>query len=270
MPSWVNGIGQTLGDSLVTGRPLLTSLTTYFVSSATGDDTNNNGLDPDSPFATTAKVITTAAGAAVILVYLSGHTETFTATVTPVAGSIFVGAGSSGGLPTVKLKMNASNTTLFTCSAAGVQLRNVWIQANQVASNVARVKLTGINCLVKGCYFECAALDNAAGVEIGTGGGGSAVNNTTFISTAVLNTAKPTSGLLVSAALTDIDLDGCVFDEGTLGFTTSALNTSATITRMSGAISLLHGANASLGSATGFIMPGTVTGAGQISYAGGA
>ena len=270
MPQWPNGVGQTLGDSLVTGKPLITSYTTYFVSSATGDDTNNNGLDPDSPFATTAKVITTAAGAAVILVYLSGHAETFTTTVTPVAGSIFVGAGSSGGLPTVKLKMNASNTTLFTCSAAGVQLRNLWFQGNLVASNVARVKVTGINGLVSGCYFECGALDNAAGLEFGTGGSGSIVQNTTFVSTAVAVTAKPTSGLLVSAALTDIGVLGTVFDEGALGYTTSAFNTSATISRLRADFSLKNGANVSLGAATGFIMPGTVTGSSSISYSGGA
>lgn len=273
MANWPNGLGQSLGDSLVTGKPLMTSYTTYFVSSVTGTDGGaNNGLDPDAPAATIGAVLTAAgvAGVTPIVVCLSGHTETMTSTLTPTIGTIIVGAGSSGGLPTVKLTMNASNTILFTCSAAGIQLRNLWFRTNSVASNVARVKLTGINGLVKGCYFECAALDNAAALEIGTGGSGSMVNGTTFVSTAVLNTGRPTSGLSVTAALTDLDFDGCVFDEGTLGFTTTAFIASATITRMSGAISLLRGANASLGAATGFIMPSTVTGAGQINYSGGA
>ena len=271
MPQWPQGIGQSLGDQLVTAHPLLTSMTTYFVDSATGNDTNGTGLDPNSPFATIGKAITVGAASAIIIVCLSGHTETVTTTLTPTAGTIIVGAGASGSQPTVTLTMNASNTVLFTCSAAGVQLRNLWFATNSVSSNVARVKFTGINGLVSGCYFECAGNDAAAAVEFGTGGSGGSCQDSTFISTAASLTAKPTYGMLVSAALTDINMDNVAFSDGSFGFSSFALAATATITRMRAEnISLLLGANASLGSSTGIFMPTVTTGAISIAYAGGA
>lgn len=270
MAQWPSGIGQTLGDSLVTGRPLVSSYTAYFVNSVGGDDTNNTGLDANNPFATLSKAVSAAATATVtpIIVLMSGHTETMTSTVTPSVGTIIVGGGASGGLPTVKLKMNASNTIMLTCSAAGVQVRNVWFQSNVQASNVARVKFTGINGFISGCYFECGQLDNAAGLEFGTGGSGGISQSCTFISTAALTTGKPTSGLLVSAALTDIAVLAGSFSDGVFGFTTNAFHTTATITRLRADFALLLGANASLGSATGYAMV-TSTGSGALSYPGG-
>lgn len=274
MPSWVNGLGQTLGDALVTARPLLTSYTTYFVNSATGTDGGaNNGLEPDAPAATIGAVLTAAGVAAVtpIVVLMSGHTETLTSTLTPTAGTIIVGGGLSGGLPTVKLKMNASNTILFTCSAAGVQLRNVWIQSNQVASNVARVKFTGTGGLVSGCYFECGATDNAAAVEFGATSSNGRCETSSFISTVTTNTTRPSYGLLVSSAVSDIGVIGCSFSDGTLGFSQKALAFTATVTRARvEGLSLLLGASASFGATTGVVLPSTVTGGGVISYTGGA
>lgn len=271
MPSWPSGIGQSLGDALVTGKPLLTSYTAYFVSSVTGN-TAYSGLDPDVPKATIAQAIATASGASVtpIIVCLSGHTEVLTTTMTPAAGTILVGAGASGGLPTVKLAMNASNTTYLTCSNAGVQVRNIWFQANQQSSNVSKVKFTGINGYISGCYFEENGNDTAAGLEFGTGGSGGFARNCTFISTATAQATLPSSGLLVSAALTDIAIEGCSFSEGTYGYSTQALSFTATVTRLRGELdSLLLGANATLGATTGIFMPTTVTGAGTISYTGG-
>lgn len=275
MPSWPSGIGQTLGDQLVTAAPLMTSYTTYFVYSTTGSDTTNTGLDPDSPFATISKAITTA-GAACVIVCLSGHTETLTTTLTPAAGTLIVGAGSTSDslgntVPTVKLTMNASNTRYFTCSAAGVQLRNIWFEENLQSSNVSKVTFTGINGACIGCYFEENGNDTSAGLEFGTGGSGGRCENTTFISTAASVSSKPSSGLLVSAALTDITLKNVTFSEGTYGYSTSALSLTSAVTRLDAEnISLLLGANASLTTSTGVFMPVTVTGAGTIAFAGGA
>jgi hypothetical protein len=257
----------------VTGSPLLTSYTTYFVSSVTGSD-SNSGLDPNFPMATLGVALLAAAGAVVtpIVVLLSGHDQTLTAGITPVAGTIIVGAGSSGGKPTAKLTMNLSNTTMLTLSAAGVQLRNVWIKPNLISNNVARIKVTGAGCYIKGCYFECgSSLDAAAALEVGTGGNNSVISGNTFISTAAVTTSKPTYGFLVSAAVSDMFLLNNTVSEGTVGFGTLAVSFGATVTRLTcEPITPLLGANMTFGSSTGFVMPSGATGASTISYAGGA
>lgn len=273
MPSWPNGIGQSLGDTLVTERPLLTSFTTYFVSSVTGSDTNG-GLDPNYPFATLGAALLAAVGAGVtpIAVLLSGHNETLTLSLTPTAGTIIVGAGSSGGLPTAKLTPNLSNATMLILSSAGVQLRNIWVKTNAQASNVARVKVTGASCLVRGCYFECgSSLDAAAALEAGAGANNLTVQSTTIVSTATLTTSKPTYGFLGSAAVSDMALESLTLSEGTVGFGTLALSLTATVTRLRvESMSPLLGANATFGAATGFVMPTSTTGASTVSYSGGA
>lgn len=269
MPQWISGIGQNLGDLLVTQGPLITSYSVAFVNSAMGNDTYD-GTDVDTPFATLAHAITSESGTAGIIVLMSGHTETLTGTITPPAGTIIVGAGSSGGKPTVKLKLNAAATAMVTCSNAGVQLRNIWFQASQQTNATSKVKFTGINGLVSGCYFECGATDTGANIELGTGSSGTRVENTTIISTATTVTAQPQYGLNASAALTDIDIIGCVFSGGTSGFSSWALNLSSVVTRQRvEGLSLLLGADAIFGSSTGIVMPTTVTGSSRISYSGG-
>lgn len=270
MPSWPNGYGLGLGDQLVSAKPLMTSMTTYFVSSLVGSD-SNDGLDPDTAYATLGKAITVAAGNASIIVLMSGHTQTLTTTVTPTAGTIIVGAGSSGGKPTVKLTMNAAATTIFTCSNAGVQIRNIWFPSNAQTNSASRVKFTGINGRMVGCYFECAGTDTGASVELGTGGSGGTIKDTTFISTTTSATSLPAAGLSVTAALTDISIDGCVFNEGTNGFNGVALSLGSTVTRLRAEnLSFINGSSALFGAAAGIVTPTTVSGAGSISYSGGA
>lgn len=270
MPSWPNGYGQSLGDRLVTSRPVMTSYITYFVSSTSGSD-SNDGLDPDTAFATLAHAISVAAGNTTVIVLMSGHTETLTATLTPTAGTIIVGAGSSGGKPTVKLKMNAAATIMFTCSNSGVQIRNIWFQSNQQTNSSSRVKFTGINGRVIGCYFECAATDTGASLEFGTGGSGGTVKDTTFISTATVTSALPAAGLTVTAALTDISIDNVTFNEGSVGFNGVALSCSATVTRLRAEdLAFVNGSSALFGASTGIVTPTTTTGGASISYSGGA
>ncbi len=270
MPNWPQGLAQTLGDILVTGSPLITSFTTYFVSSVTGSD-SNDGTDPSTPFATYGAADTALGGSPGIIVLLSGHTEILTATITPAAGQIIVGAGASGGVPTVKLQLNAAATIMVTASNAGVQLRNIWFKDNVQNNTAAKVKFTGINGLVSGCYFECGPHDtSAANVEFGAGASGSRAENCTFVSTATVATTKPFSGLSVTSALTDISVYNTVFDGGTYGFSNYALLASSAPTRSRFEnFSLLRGADAIFGATTGFVLPTTVTGGSRISYSGG-
>ncbi len=266
MATWPEGLGQSLGDVLVTGSPLLTSFSVSFVDSVNGNDTND-GRDPNNAFATLSHAVTAESGTAGIIVLMSGHTEVMTATVTPPAGCIIVGAGSSGGRPTVKLSMNASNTIMVTASNAGVQLRNIWFQTNAQASNVARVKFTASSGLVSGCYFECGNNDSGAGVEVT--GNDFTLQDSTFISTGTTVASRPLSGLFVSSAVSDLAITNCVFSDGTRGFSAVACNCVNTVTRLRVEnLSLLLGANATFGSSTGFVIPSSATGASTISYTG--
>lgn len=269
MPQWPTGLNQNLGDLLVTQGPLITSYAVSFVNSATGSD-SYDGSDADTPFATLAHAISNEGGSAGIIVLMSGHTETLTGTITPQAGTIIVGAGSAGGKPTVKLKLNAAATVMVTCSAAGVQLRNIWFQANQQTNASSKVKFTGINGLVSGCYFECGATDTGANLDLGAGSSGTRIDSSTFISTAASVAAQPLYGLNASGAVTDVDIVGCVFSGGSSGFSSWALNLSAVVTRMRvEQLSLLLGADAIFGGSTGVVMPITTTGSSRVSYSGG-
>ena len=268
MATWPHGLGQSLGDILVTGIPLLTSYSVAFVDSVNGNDTND-GKDPNNAYATLAHAVTAESGIAGIIVLMPGHNEVMTATVTPPGGTIIVGAGSSGGKPTVQLQMNASNTVMITGSAPGVQVRNIWFKSNAQNSNVARVTLSGLGGMVCGCYFECGNNDQAAGLEIT--GNAVTVKDSTFISTGTSVASRPLSGLFVSGTCSDLYILNCVFSDGTRGFSAVACNVANTVTRLKVEnLSLLLGANATFAGSTGFVIPSLATGASTVSYTGAA
>ena len=268
MPSWPNGLGQNLGDQLVVERPLLTSYKVSFVSSVTGSDTNT-GKDPDSAFATLAHAVVDESGNAGIIVLLSGHTETMTSAITPPAGTIIVGAGSSGGFPTVKLTMNNPNTAMVIAGANGLQLRNIWFRPNLQDSNVSRVLFTAADGLVSGCYFECGGHDLAGGVEVSTGGNNTTIDGCTFISTATSPSVRPSNGIQISANVNDLTVTNCIFSEGSNGYSGNAFNCNVTVSRLRGEnLSFLLGADALIGaSTTGIFMPTTTTGSSIVTWA---
>lgn len=269
MPQWPNGLGQNLGDQLVTERPLHTNYKVSFVSSVTGSDTNT-GKDPDAAFATLGHAVTDEGGTAGIIVLLSGHTETMTAAVTPPAGTIIVGAGSSGGRPTVKLTMNNPNTAMVIASANGVQVRNIWFCPNLQDSNISRVLfLSGADGLVSGCYFECGGHDLAGAVEVSTGGNNVTIDGCTFISTATSSAVRPSNGIQVSANVADLTVTNCIFSEGSNGYSGNAFNCNVTVTRLRGEnLAFLLGADALIGaSTTGIFMPTTTTGSSIVTWA---
>ncbi len=273
MPTFFNGIGETTGDTLATAEPLITSGNIWFVYSTTGvNDVSPRGLSRTEPLATLAQAITNSSNGDII-VLLDGHTETIaTGGLTISKNLIIVGSGSSSGLPTVKLTPFGEDAVMFTISGAAVQLRNIWFEERTVDSTTnATISVTGANFQMIGCYCQLGQYDYAT-LSLGSGADRARLVNTTFISTATSLTAQPDTGLVVAAAISDLDIDGCVFSNGTHGFSSAyALTASAAaITRLRAqSLSMLLSANATFHTSTiGHVNVQTSTGNGHVLWTG--
>ena len=120
-----NGCGESTGDELCTSRPLLlpTSNSVWYVNSATGTDAvSPAGKNREKPLATLAQAITNAQ-ANDIIVLMDGHAESTTSFMTlSTAGVKIVGAGSSGGIPTVTFTFGTGGG--ISLDGAGNEIRN--------------------------------------------------------------------------------------------------------------------------------------------------
>lgn len=272
MPTFFGGIGESTGDTLATAEPLITSGNIWFVLSTTGvNDVSPRGLSRTEPLATLAQAITNSSNGDII-VLLDGHTETIaTGGITISKNLVILGSGSSGGLPTVKLTPFGEDAVMFTISGAAVQLRNIWIEERTVDSTTnSTIVVTGANFQMIGCYCQSGQYDYAS-LELASGADRARIVNTTFISTATSLTAQPNYGMIVSAAISDLDLDGVVLSNGTSGFSSAyALSVGAAITRLRAqSLSLLLSANATIhASSIGHVNVQTSTGNGHVVWAG--
>lgn len=263
------GIGGSLGDSLVTARPLRMSGNVWYVKSGTGADAASPaGQQRERPLATLAQAHTNAAAGDVI-VLLDGHTETLAATQTfNKAGITLVGEGSSSGVPTVTFVQNHATNSIFNVTAAGVKMRNIKLAESLISTLNPRVTWSGANGEIRGCYFACGSQDGATTVQLSTGASSFLLHSSTFVSTTALGTSRPGAGFLVANALSDIDIFNCVFDSGAHGFAGIALSapaldlSAAAITRLRiEALSILRGADYSINaSTTGYVNVQTATG----------
>lgn len=267
-----NGIGDTLGDQLATCRPLYTSGSVWYVSSAIGVDAGSPaGKNREKPLATLAQAITNAADNDIISL-LSGHTETTTAGYTVNKKLTIVGSGSSGGKPTVKLNMNLVAGTLMTVSATNVELRNIWFPTS-ASVNSNRIVVSAALFRMKGCYVECGPNDNH-GVSLAAGADSARFVNSTFISVATSITLQALGGLQLAATVNDLELDGMVFSSGTVGFSNGGVSyafnsNGATINRLKAEnVSLLLGADVNLSGVgtSGFFNSQLVTGGSRVDF----
>jgi hypothetical protein len=258
-----NGIGETLGDQLVTGRPLTTTGSVYYVSSATGDPTYT-GLNKERPLATLSSA-QSAASDGDIIVLLDGHTETYTGALTITKKLTIVGSGSSNGVPTCSFGMNADATLwTITSAAAGIQIRNVKFRTNLVSSTAQRIDTDAANGVFAGCYFEMSGFDQGPGLFIGTGTASVRVEETTFVSTATSIPTAPAAGLRTEGTTTDLWIVGCTFDGGAYGWSGYAYDELGAATRRRGEqVSLIRGSDANLhaSSVQSYWMPTTTSGA---------
>lgn len=259
-----NGIGGTAGDSLATDGPLQTSGDVWYVDSVTGND-SNDGRSRLEPFATLSQAVTDAASDDII-VLLASHAETLTSAQTISERLTIVGEGTTTTMP--KLTNNQAAGQLITIASADVQLRNIWFEEDSQANSAVRVSSASARTALIGCYFEANATQNAAVVQVNTGASDLLVKNCTFISTATADDDAPVIALEITAATSEVDIEGTVFSGGTQGWKDFALKASAAaITRVRmETCSFLLGADAAFhASSTGYLQPSTTTGAVRIN-----
>lgn len=248
--TYPSGAGESLGDSFVTSSPLVTTGYVWWVNSATGADAASpRGRDRTRPLATLGQAYTNAA-AGDIIVLMDGHAETLTGALTLAKdGLIIVGAGSSGGLPTVKLTNDQAAGSLLVVSSHATQIKNIWFEENAQTCATRRVSIAGDGARLVGCYFQCGATDTGAAVELS--GGYPTIRSCTFVSTATALASQPSTGILLDTAISGPVIEDSTFDAGTAGFSgfhairnTSAIITGGIITN----VTLLRGADVLLDS----------------------
>jgi hypothetical protein len=211
--------GESLGDSLITNSPIYTSGYIWYVSSAIGvDAASPRGRDRTRPLATLAQAHTSASDGDII-VLLDGHTETLTAAVTVSKRVKIVGAGRSGGKPTVKLTNNQASGSLLIFSGNHAQIRNVWIEEDAQSNDTTRISVTGDYFHMVDCYVESNSTSGGvAAVTISSSAQTPMVSGSTFISTATALTGQPYSGIEMAGAVDGLRLSGVIFDGGTKGY----------------------------------------------------
>lgn len=222
------GAGGTVGGAYATDTNLYvndggSAGNIWYVHATTGSDSAApQGLSRYNPLATIAQAITNAA-AGDIIVCLDGHAEAPAAAIALSKELVLVGEGSSAGVPTVTLTVGHASNNLVEVTAAHVVIQNIKFKPRSAGAGTgAYVLANGAGLLVDDCYFELNGYSEGYGISIGNNGYGLRLRNTTFVSTATVNTDLPTpalyAGLLSGPA---IELEGCVFDNGTVGFETS-------------------------------------------------
>ena len=266
-----NGVGATLGDSLVVNSPLEFNGNIWYVDSATGADAASpKGRNRNAPLATLDQAVTNSA-AGDMIVLMDGHAETITSAVAVNKSLTIVGAGQSSGKPTVKLTNNQAAGAVLTCTGSDVQVRNIWFPTNTQACSARRVTTSGGNYFrMIGCYFEFGANDDASG--LGLAGTTVEIRNTTFVVTATDNTAQPDTAVDLSGTVSAIIMEGVVFDGGEAGFSdyfAMDLSDSAVTSFYLENLSLLNGADIKvLAASEGYVNVGTSGGGARVDWCG--
>lgn len=267
----VCGIGADTGPAIAIEQPVYLSGNVWYVDSVTGTDAASPvGKDRKRPLATLGQAITNSLDGDVI-VMLKTHAETFTAVVTLSTKRLkFIGEGKNSGNPMVKLTLNHATAKLFDCTVRQ-EFYNVWFNEPQVPATGNIISLATENgSIISECYFECGANNDGTCVDVVADG--TRIDNTTFISTAVLSTAVPREGLAVAGDYTR--MDGVTFDGGSFGFANATSEPYAYEDGAAGnllftylGISLLRGADMSItATATGFLATPTCTGGARVDW----
>ncbi len=263
-----NGIGESLGDQLITGKPLFASGQVWYCNFATGTDAASpQGLNPQAPLQTLAQAITNAADNDIIVLLAS---ETLTVAVTVSKKVAIVGTGTSAGIPSTSIITNAAAAATLAITTSAVELRNLKFPTNTQANSSDRLAVSGSDFRMVGCYVECSGTDEGDTLSLDAGADRARIANTTFISTATSAADLPKSAIVNSAAIADLELDGLVVSGGTVGFSSQfAVDLSAAaVTRVKGqSISLLLGADMKLhASSTGWINTQNSSGAARLEW----
>lgn len=264
-----NGIGGTApGDSLDLARPLQTTGNVWYVSSLVGiDAATPAGQNREKPLATLAQAVTNALDDDII-VFLPGHTQTLVAVQVLAKRLTLIGEGTTAGKPAVSFLINNAASSAISMIATNCELRNIYFPPSVQLNTTERVVIGATDCVVKGCYFECGATDNAA--ALGIVSARPRVEDTTFISTATLSTAQPKMAILGAAAIVDFVINNVTVSAGTVGFSNyAAIDVSGfAATRVKWQnMNLLLGSDVAMGAAaTGRVNVQLATGGSRVSW----
>lgn len=268
MRAYPNGLGGTLGDSLVTQKGLhKLGGEVWYLDSVTGND-SNDGRERGLPLATLAQAQTNASNGDIIDI-LSTHTETLTGALTISKRILLVGEGDASGKPTAQFKNNQAAGKLFVITATNVEIRNLLFPENVQACSAVRIDVQADGFRMRGSRMECGENDNAAALLL-TSGDQPEIDTSTFISTAT--STAPGSGIQLGGTITNAKMDGTVFDGGTIGFNLGrGFDANANnLTRFRfESLSLLNGADMHLTAAsTGYVSVPTASGGAIIDPSG--
>ena len=154
-PNGVTSFGLPIIPAIT---PNITTGNIFFVNSATGANTADQGKSPSTPFDTIEYAIgkCTASNGDVIYV-MPGHTEAIAAAggiAADVAGISIIGLGNGSLRPTITL--GTATAASFTVSAANVTIDNLLFTS--ALDNVATVfTVSAKDCTIKNCEFRDAS-----------------------------------------------------------------------------------------------------------------
>jgi hypothetical protein len=227
---YANGTGGTSGGDLSTVAPFHASGDVWYVHSGTGSDAASpRGKDRSRPLATIAQAITNSTTNDTI-VLLAGHSQTVAATATLLAGQNVIGEGSGSSRPS--MTFSGAGAHLFTASNAGVWIDNIVMTVTGAGSTMIGISAAGHR--ITNCQFNCDSNAAAGLFFANTSANNTVVENCTFTSSGTSFATQGASGLLISAAITDLFLKNVVFEGGTYAWSDYALKGSAAVTRFRG------------------------------------
>ncbi len=227
--------GGTSGARLATRSPLAMSGRIWYVCNATGangaDAASPAGQQRSRPLLTTVQAVTNSSAGDTIQ-FLEGHAESLSANVTiSKAGLHFISEGTSA--TRARFTVTAAITGGFAIGAAGVWVENISF-LGATAAGVSMSIATSVGSQVVNCSFECSGFAAGATVSVGATCSQLRFVGCSWTSTAVNATSRPGNGLLLTSAITDLELVSCSFAGGTYGWADYALEAQGAVTRLVG------------------------------------
>lgn len=262
----IDGIGGSVGDRLVTERPLYMSGNVWYVNFATGTDAASPaGKERLKPLKTLSQANTNASDGDTI-VFLSGHAEVLSGAITLTKELILVGEGNVSGVPQCTFQNNSAASSSLILSGNNIHLRNLRFLPNQQGNTGPVVQLEQTGGTLIGCRLESG--DNNTGPVVRCRANFCRFENCTFVNVAVAT--APATALTDATSASYMTIRDTVFDGGTIGYTNGLAADLSTVAQPSvrfEGITLMRGADMALhASTTGIVQIGSATGGGRLTW----
>lgn len=229
---FIGGLGGTSGSTLATLSPLQITGDAWYVKSTTGtDDVSPAGKERSRPLATVGQAYTNAA-AGDWIVMLSGHAETLAVQLTLAkAGLTLLGEGIGTARP--QLTRSGDANALFSLTAAGIRLDNLYFPARGGEPLDARIHVAASEVAIANCYFVSNEVSYPT-IELVTGANSVRITDTYLVSPGTTPASAPHSAIKVTNAVSDLWITGCTIDGAASGWrsATSGIALAAAVTRL--------------------------------------